>query len=98
MRLESKEENDFIKKKLEKFDVGKNAFFWTAGNDIENQGVWLWAGENGGFVEFTDWLPGEPNQFRGRNEDCIVIESSPEYGWNDSMCKVENNYICEICQ
>ena len=68
--------------------------FWTAGNDLQTENVFVWDGMNDSINEYTDWAPNEPNQ-NGGNEDCIAFFPFVNYHWNDEHCDKRENYICE---
>ena len=74
--------------------LGPEGQFWTAGNDIQVEKDWVWAGVNENISEFTDWTPGEPNSVNGE-EDCMTIYPRQGYHWNDEHCDKSMNYICE---
>ena len=74
--------------------TGSEDQFWTAGNDIQIEKEWVWAGTNGPIAEFTDWTPGEPNQ-SGGEEDCLSFYPRQGYHWNDEHCDKSMYYICE---
>ena len=47
---------------------------------------WQWV--TGEPFVYTNWLPGEPNQFRGNEEDCMLPHSRADLTpkWNDARC------------
>jgi len=60
--IESKEENSLLEKHIA--DIGLGAeHFWTSGNDLSEEGSFVWFG-NGHPISFTNWNTGEPNNFR----------------------------------
>ena len=68
--------------------------YWTAGNDLQREGQFVWAGTNDLIVEYTDWSPSEPNQ-NGGEEDCIAFFPVQDFHWNDEHCNVNAFFICE---
>ena len=65
--------------------LGPEDQFWTAGNDLQVEKDWVWAGNNDRITVFTDWAPGEPNSVNGE-EDCLSIYPRKGYKWNDEHC------------
>lgn len=48
------------------------------------------------FVCFSFWYPGEPNNFRGTEEDCAETKYYDyENSWNDVECTNANFWMCE---
>ncbi|KAK3086383.1 hypothetical protein FSP39_017644 [Pinctada imbricata] len=47
-------------------------------------------------VQGTDWRYGEPNNGNGyHSEDCVEMDP-PTGNWNDVICNLQLNFICEI--
>lgn len=47
-------------------------------------------------VCFSHWMPEEPNNYLGKNEDCVEFAfRDPRKGWNDLPCDGQNFWICE---
>ena len=68
---------------------------WIGLNDRMVEGTYVWDGDNT-IVNYTNWFPGEPNDFSGK-EDCIQILNGYWGGyWNDNYCGKTRSYICEI--
>lgn len=69
---------------------------WLGGSDAAEEGVWRWTeGPEAGQVfwnglaagsapegQFTKWLPGEPSQYQGTEEDCLHMLTGTDL-WND---------------
>ena len=53
---------------------------WLGGNDMEEEGVWIWTDCTP--WEFTFWEPGEPNNWGG-NENCLKFMYN---SWYDAPC------------
>uniref|UniRef100_A0A3Q4GC93 C-type lectin domain-containing protein n=1 Tax=Neolamprologus brichardi TaxID=32507 RepID=A0A3Q4GC93_NEOBR len=68
---------------------------WIGLTDRETEGVWKWVDETPMTASF--WYSGEPNNFNGRNEDCVVINHNYDYenNWNDAACENLNFWLCE---
>ncbi|XP_076455860.1 macrophage mannose receptor 1-like [Babylonia areolata] len=75
--------------------------WWIGLNDRDSENGHVWSDGQG--VVYTNWLPGEPNDYNGR-EDCVlwhltdsnVTDGSVPYGWQDANCYVARRYICYI--
>ncbi|XP_072175906.1 alpha-N-acetylgalactosamine-specific lectin-like [Diadema setosum] len=75
--------------------------FWLGFNDRDREGRFVWS--DGSRVDYTNWIPGEPNN-SGGNEDCAHFwyrneQSGGTRDWNDTPCTREESYICKktIC-
>lgn len=45
---------------------------------------------------FSYWIPGEPNNYNGMEEDCAELVSEVgRKGWNDLNCESRNFFLCE---
>lgn len=66
--------------------------FWAGAADF-SEGDWRWIVDFSN-VTFTDWNPGQPDN-AGGHEDCLEIEKTYNYKWNDVVCGTTNGYICE---
>lgn len=48
------------------------------------------------FYSFSYWSLGEPNNYEGRQEDCVeLLNRVDKKGWNDLFCEIRNFYMCE---
>ncbi|GFR62258.1 C-type lectin 37Da [Elysia marginata] len=75
--------------------VGGNDRFGLGGNDVAEEGTWVYYNSAKPVPKAVTWLPGEPND-AGGNEDCMVFWMS-KGGLNDIPCGYNNiKYICEI--
>lgn len=69
----SKEEWDFILSRvLPQSPV--QSYYWIGLRDTEKQGEWCWI--TGGKPDFIQWLPGEPNNFEGKEHYAAIFASS----------------------
>ena len=69
------------------------SIFWLGGNDIEEEGVWVW-NSNGEAIDMSRfWLAGRPYAGEtGRN--CLMMAS--ETGFEDYNCAASSySYVCE---
>ena len=91
-------------------NVAKRHFneFWTSGNDIEEEGKWVWAGSEGGdnVVPSFGW---SEQSFKSVEENCLVwvIEIfSGEVsggvrvsdGWHGASCCNMHQFVCQYYQ
>ncbi|XP_046659393.1 collectin-46-like isoform X2 [Homalodisca vitripennis] len=92
--IRSREENERIKEEIRKTAL-RNDRFWTSGTNYP-QGHWVWMSTGDTLPDFTDWLPGEPNN-DGCNENCLNFFESHNQGymWNDAPCTTPMYPICE---
>jgi hypothetical protein len=61
---------------------GVDAFLWLGLNDVQTEGTFLWV--SGEPVTFTNWAPGEPNNFNGDEHFGIMYPRTFSTGeWND---------------
>merc|ERR1711971_161230 len=70
---------------------------WIGLHDHTTEGQWTWL--SGGQPTYTNWGPGEPNDWGGR-EDCAEMcrnfASEGEWGkWNDGHCERPLSYCCD---
>ncbi|KAK3581658.1 hypothetical protein CHS0354_033416 [Potamilus streckersoni] len=68
--------------------------YWTAGNDIINEGHWVWA-PNSEPMEFKPWAPGEPNRDVHDKDDCAGLFNYEDFLMNDDNCDESRFFICE---
>uniref|UniRef100_A0A3B5REW9 C-type lectin domain-containing protein n=1 Tax=Xiphophorus maculatus TaxID=8083 RepID=A0A3B5REW9_XIPMA len=67
---------------------------WIGLTDRIQEGSWKWV--DGTALTQSYWRFGEPNHFKGRNEDCVEIQNfDSERNWNDAQCANDNYWICE---
>ena len=90
VKIETKEENDYIKKQFGGYDS------WIGAHDLDSESTFRWV--DGSFVDFSDWSPGEPNNNgqNGQKENCAHISKGHSNLWNDASCTNYDMYfICE---
>ena len=98
VKVESSEENDFIKTELLPTKYGN---YWIGLSDSDNEGDWMWTdGTQLDSDGYKNWGDDQPKNNKNNNEDCVVIrirKSDPDhYGkWHDQRCSKERRYICE---
>jgi len=68
--------------------------YWVGGNDLEQEGTFVWESADVLDVEATVWGPGEPNNEYGY-EHCVCVDWRSEK-LNDMPCTNNNlGFICE---
>ena len=76
---------------------------WIGGNDLDVEGDWAWSrgtrfwtgDENGGDDNFSNWAPGQPNDFGGGSgQDCARMRTA-DGTWQDNDCSASAPYVCE---
>lgn len=87
-----------VKEKLKKIWIGVSR---RGGGDTEIPKEWQWnyEGLKRGLIQASFWSPGEPNNFRKRNEQCVemrnIEKTNATHNWNDFPCNEELPFICE---
>ena len=71
---------------------GANSF-WTGGNDIEEEGTWVYYNSKKPVPQLS-WSGGQPDNMGG-HEDCMEIRLNFG-GLNDWLCNQPGKFICEI--
>ncbi|XP_073453322.1 pulmonary surfactant-associated protein D-like [Aquarana catesbeiana] len=61
-------------------------------NELEELGTYRYPG--GEAISFTNWNVGEPNNFEGRQENCVEMQNTGR--WNDIVCANTRLIICEF--
>jgi len=90
VKIESSEENDFIKIK---YLTGAGAHYWIGLSDSEEEGTWKWS-DGTGLTGYTNWKQGRPNHHN--NKDCVEIRRRHGGEWRDQDCSDSQGYICEF--
>ncbi|XP_055990697.1 C-type lectin domain family 4 member A-like [Sorex fumeus] len=86
--VDSKEEQDFINK-----NVNKKIAYYLGLSDLKN-GHWEWVNETPYNQSATFWHPGEPSN---GNEHCVMLNfRNQKWGWNDIPCHDPQYSICEM--
>ena len=76
-----------------KANFGTTEQFWIGLTDRDSEGTFEWV--NGEAVLYTNWAPGEPNDF-GTGEDYAQINFGPNRQWNDLGAAATRRGIIEI--
>ncbi|XP_033731873.1 perlucin-like protein [Pecten maximus] len=92
-------EENFLKQVISKYHAGHRSDdnYWLGGSDMFVEGDWRWMNSDQR-INYTNWYPGEPNNYQNHSEDCVVvyINNHQQYRWDDRKCTEKNNFICEI--
>ncbi|XP_078331103.1 echinoidin-like [Crassostrea virginica] len=68
--------------------------YWLGGNDLEIEGTFKWVRSDSPVV-FSDWNPGQPDNYGTAGEDCMELQGAMNYHWNDLPCSARHRFICE---
>lgn len=79
------EENDFVKRLAQ----GREA--WIGLSDAQENRYWFWI--NSRPLQYTNWCPGEPNNYKG--QACAQINFSGSKCWDDLWCSHNRPFVCE---
>jgi parallel beta-helix repeat protein len=85
--------NDAAEDSFLQSTFGTDQSFWTGLNDIATEGNFVWS--SGESVTYTNFAPGEPNDFRG-NQDAVVINFTSDKLWDDHSAANRNFGIVEV--
>ncbi|KAL2080340.1 hypothetical protein ACEWY4_024133 [Coilia grayii] len=66
---------------------------WIRATDRKNEGTFLDTDDSE--LTFTKWKPGEPNNYKGVEEDCASVYRDNKM-WNDLGCAGKYLVVCEI--
>ena len=98
--IDSEKEYNFIKDFLSNASIPKSELFdtgnvWLSLSDEDTEGSFILP--DGTEMTFVNWASGQPdnNGLGGREEDCVVLDASMGWSWNDVMCFTENAVLCE---
>ena len=72
--------------------LGGSDIFMTGGNDLENEGKFVYFHSKKPVPDHVTWLSGQPS---GGNEDCMHFWISRK-GLNDTRCGGKAKFVCEI--
>jgi len=94
VKIDSAEENDFIKSKY----LNGTVDYWIGLSDSVNEGTWKWI-DGTGLTRFINWKSDQPNNMN--DQDCGAIRMGEHYNsyfdaeWHDSDCSSSKGFICE---
>ena len=91
MKIESAEENGFIKRKIH--SSGSTGSYWIGLSYQVQEKLWKWTDgsllSNG---DYSNWMGLNPNN-AGDDQDCGEIDYNGE--WNDCGCHSTQGFICK---
>ncbi|XP_078702868.1 perlucin-like protein [Branchiostoma floridae x Branchiostoma belcheri] len=67
--------------------------FWFGLHDQREEGRFEWV-DGSALGPYNLWSPGEPSN-GGGNEDCVIYSPRYKDKWNDVLCHIEVNFICQ---
>ncbi|XP_060067864.1 uncharacterized protein LOC132548056 [Ylistrum balloti] len=90
--VESASEDSYLRSLVAHGDV------WIDGTEEGHVGIFKWS-STGTEIKFTNWFPGEPNNYLNQMENCIEFGETYGWRWNDAPCYSSrttiNKVICE---
>ena len=77
------------------FTWGMDAMLWMGGDDLLEEGDFVWS--DGSHLPINDpvWSSGEPNNGANGDEHCLTIYPIV-YKLNDAFCSYRIFYVCQI--
>ena len=99
VKVDSREEDDFIK--TEVLPIDKKDNYWIGLSDSDNENDWKWTdGTQLDLDGYKNWIGYEPDNYND-NEDCVqvvMMNKDPFYygKWSDIPCSREMKYIVKI--
>ncbi|GFR89320.1 C-type lectin domain family 18 member A [Elysia marginata] len=107
LEINSQAENDFVTNylrsisklssiPLSRFGPFRTRSIWLGATDESSEGDFRLMSTNQQ-LGFHSWMDGEPNNssFNGGAENCVVLESTKDYTWNDVTCDFDHAVVCE---
>ncbi len=86
-------EQDFLQRKFFS-GPARERLFWIGLNDVREEGVFEWA--SGEPVEYTNWYPGEPNDYLGNEDGTVTNWGADQGAWNDDTLSRSYYGIIEL--
>ena len=89
VKIESSEENNFIKSK---YPTGNGVHYWIGLSDSEEEGTWKWS-DGTGLTGYNNWGQDQPKENNKKN--CVDIRGH-RGKWRHQDCSDSQGYICEF--
>ncbi|XP_033747390.1 macrophage mannose receptor 1-like [Pecten maximus] len=90
--VESDSDNNYLRGLVAHGDV------WLDATEEFHNGVFKWS-STGTAIQYTNWTPGEPNNYASQPEYCVEFGETYGWKWNDATCYAQrptiNKVICE---
>ncbi|XP_038065947.1 echinoidin-like [Patiria miniata] len=67
---------------------------WLGYNDMERETRFVWSAGSG--ANFTRWASDQPDNGRGKGQDCVAIGQEYNWKWDDMTCRFGRHFICEL--
>ncbi|XP_038064842.1 echinoidin-like [Patiria miniata] len=67
---------------------------WLGYNDMERETRFVWSASSG--ANFTRWASDQPDNGRGKGQDCVAIRQEYNWKWDDMTCRFGRHFICEL--
>ena len=101
MKIESAEENDFLRRN---FLTASAGIYWIGLSDQKKEGEWIWT-DGSSLGNYTNWGNNNPNNIGGKQHCGQIVKGNFQlHGynfqgfngeWNDFECDAQLKYICE---
>ncbi|XP_046346687.2 perlucin-like [Haliotis cracherodii] len=89
--INNRDEDEFVTGHIKRH--GKSPYYLLGGTDLRLEGRFTWEGQVTPMV-YQNWYPGQPSNWGGQ-ENCMGIDKTMAYKWNDWPCKDSHNFVCE---
>jgi len=67
--------------------------YWLGGDEIASEGTWRWHDQSA--WEYTHFAGGQPNDWPGWVQECLVLRQSSNYHWHDNLCHKQRWAMCK---
>ncbi|CAN9504245.1 unnamed protein product [Ophioblennius macclurei] len=105
VKIDSRNEQEFLERKLRDEMTEDEDKFWIGLTDSETEGRWFWTDGSALDESLAFWMSGEPDDWKGKTrkqaagEDCVRMgekNGAPDLRcWFDMSCSEEHKFICE---